>query len=62
VLVGGARAFSGGRGVGTGGMKVMVGGVGGFLDACLLGWEGGIALPLPFSSLVVLLAPLKIGH
>jgi hypothetical protein len=62
VLVGGAGAFPGGRGVGTGGMRVIAGGVGGFFDACLLGWEGGMALPLSFSSLAVLLAPLEIGH
>jgi hypothetical protein len=62
VLVGGAGAFPGGGGVGAGDVRVMVGGVGGFLDACLLGWEGGMALSLPFSSLAVPLAPLEIGH
>jgi hypothetical protein len=62
VLVGGAGAFLGGRGVGTGGVRVMVGGAGGFLDTCLLGWEGGMALPLPFSGPAVPLAPLEIGH
>jgi hypothetical protein len=62
VLGGRAGAFPGGRGVGAGGVRVMAGGVGGFLDTCLLGWEGGMVLPLPFSDLAVLLAPLEIGH
>jgi hypothetical protein len=40
----------------------MKGGVGGLLDAGLFSWEGVMVLPLPFSSLVVPLAPLEIGH
>jgi hypothetical protein len=48
--------------VGTGGMRMVVGGAGGFLDAGLFGWEKVTALPLPFSGPVVPLAPLEIGH
>jgi hypothetical protein len=61
-LDGGAGVSLVGKGVGTGGVRRMVGGAGGCLDACLLGWEGGMVLPLPFSSPAVLLAPLEIGH